>query len=75
VTFLTRLSEDWKGVQSVLRDFVVKNHIALWLSIAILIVSAAMMHPSFTTLVIAVPVIAVLLAAMYWCARADGGRS
>lgn len=55
-------------------EFIVKNRASIWLCMAVLIVSAAMMAPSFTTFVVALPVEALLLAALRWCAHVEGSR-
>jgi hypothetical protein len=55
-------------------DFIVKNRASVWLTFAVLIISAAMMHPSFATL-IALAIETGLLVALRFCAHVEGRSS
>lgn len=48
------------------------KQVSIYFIFASLIVTAAMMHPSFSTLVIAVPVNALILMALRWVAHQEG---
>lgn len=53
------------------KDFVVKNRASIWLSFAVMIVAATMMHPTFASL-LAMAIIAGLLFALRWAAHVEG---
>lgn len=55
-----------------IRYLLATKQVSIYCVFASLIVTAAMMHPSFSTLVIAVPVNAIILMALRWVAHQEG---
>lgn len=58
---------------STTKEMVAKNKASIWLSFAVLVVAATMMHPTFASL-LAMGIIAGLLWAVRWAAHIEGGK-
>ncbi len=55
-------------------QLIASKQLSIYLLLISLVVSAAMMHPGFATLMFAVPINAALLVAMRWAAHQEGNR-
>jgi hypothetical protein len=55
-----------------LHSLIANKQLSVYLILFSLIISAAMMHPGFVTLVIAVPINALVLFVLRWVAHREG---